>query len=217
MHRHLDDDALQIWAERGRLPAEAAACPQCRAQWEAYRQLLAALAALPRLSPSPGFADRVVEAWRATAARRPARPWAGLATVVRWVPGWFAAPRRTGAGGAPWWAWMALPLVAWALGGVALLGAVAAAPQLAIRALAAVARLGRNGAFAAELALEGLLRTLRDGPWGQAVAWFLARPAAQWLALGLTILLMGALGVATVVALGRRTLHEGWNHGAEAV
>jgi len=184
MHRHLDDDALQSWAEAGRLPPEAAACPRCRAEWEGYRHLFAALAGLPRFSPSPAFADRVVTAWRPATARR------------------------------PWWAWAVLPLLTWALAVVGLVSAAAMAPATTAAALRTLGRLIRDAETAVALAAEGLLVTLRDGPWGQAVAWLAARPWTEWLAWGLTTMVLGALGVATVVALGRRTLHQGWGHGA---
>ena len=61
-------------AERATLERHLLACERCRAEVEEWRALFAALAALPHLAPSPGFADRVLAgvrvppSWSARAA-----------------------------------------------------------------------------------------------------------------------------------------------------
>ena len=78
---HPTSDRLQTLVEGGLPEAERAtleqhllACERCRAEVEEWRALFAALASLPHLAPSPGFADRVLAgvrirpSWSARAA-----------------------------------------------------------------------------------------------------------------------------------------------------
>lgn len=56
-------------ADRATFESHLAGCPECAAEVEEWRALFAGLAALPRIEPSPGFADRVM------AQVRIHRPW----------------------------------------------------------------------------------------------------------------------------------------------
>lgn len=66
-------------AERATLERHLLACERCRVEVEEWRALFTALAALPHLAPSPGFADRVLAgvrirpSWSARAAAALAR------------------------------------------------------------------------------------------------------------------------------------------------
>jgi hypothetical protein len=87
-HRHLlpDEIDLLLDGEVGfgvtPLRAHVRECPQCRAELEDARAIMAELERLPHLAPSPNFADRVMaqvhvfEPWHVTA----------LDTARRWVP-----------------------------------------------------------------------------------------------------------------------------------
>ena len=78
--------------ERAAVDSHVAHCSRCRAEVEDWRAVFAALAALPRLDPRPGFADRIM------ARVRIPQPWHARAGAVlaralpRTTPGWaFAA------------------------------------------------------------------------------------------------------------------------------
>lgn len=62
---HLSSDELQIWLD-GELPPELVAhlagCPECQERALAEQEIVEQLAALPYMSPAPGFADRVMQA-----------------------------------------------------------------------------------------------------------------------------------------------------------
>jgi anti-sigma factor RsiW len=97
--KHLTEDRLDAYCdgslaseERAAADAHVAHCSQCRAEVEDWRAVAAALAALPRLAPRKGFADRVMarvrirQPWHARAGALVAR------AVPRTTPGWaFAA------------------------------------------------------------------------------------------------------------------------------
>jgi anti-sigma factor RsiW len=76
-------------ADRAVLESHLVGCTQCAGEVEEWRALFSALAAMPHLDPTPGFADRVM------AGVRVHHPWpARLAALVRrLVPattmGWF--------------------------------------------------------------------------------------------------------------------------------
>ena len=101
-HRHLLPDEIDqlLDGETGfgiaPLEAHVRECEQCRAELEAERQVVAAVEELPRLAPSPLFADHVVaqvnvyEPWD-VAVRDAAAGW-----VQRFVP--QSRPLRTLAG-----------------------------------------------------------------------------------------------------------------------
>ncbi|MEX1257225.1 MAG: zf-HC2 domain-containing protein [Gemmatimonadota bacterium] len=104
--RHPAPRALQDFAdgvlagpELAAATVHLAACAECEKEVEAWHGLVAALAALPVLRPSEGFAARVmgnVRARRATAAPPAPRPTERLLAAARWlVPttrkGWIAA------------------------------------------------------------------------------------------------------------------------------
>jgi anti-sigma factor RsiW len=97
-------------AERSAIEAHVAACVRCQAEVEEWRTVFAVLASLPRLAPSPGFADRVL------ARVRIERPWTAriAALLARLAP-------RTTAGWALLTACLTLPaaaataLIAWIL------------------------------------------------------------------------------------------------------
>jgi hypothetical protein len=96
---HLTGDRLEAYCdgslakdERVAADAHVAHCSQCRAEVEDWRAVYAALAALPRLGPRPGFADRIM------ARVRIPQPWHARVGAVltravpRTTPGWaFAA------------------------------------------------------------------------------------------------------------------------------
>jgi hypothetical protein len=102
-HRHLLPDEIDqlLDGETGfgiaPLEAHVRECEQCRAELEAERELVEAVEGLPRLAPSPLFADRVVaqvhvyEPWD-IAVRDAAAGW-----VQRFVP--QSRPLRALAGG----------------------------------------------------------------------------------------------------------------------
>ena len=97
--KHLTEDRLDAYCdgslaseERAAADAHVAHCSQCRAEVEDWREVAAALAALPRLAPRKGFADRVMarvrirQPWHARAGALVAR------AIPRTTPGWaFAA------------------------------------------------------------------------------------------------------------------------------
>lgn len=87
--QHPTDDRFEAYvegrledAERATLESHVVACSRCQAEVEEWRTLFAALDGLPRLAPSPAFADAVM------ARVRLARPWhaAALARARRWLP-----------------------------------------------------------------------------------------------------------------------------------
>lgn len=99
---HPGADRLQDYAEgilalplAARVEAHLGDCPRCRVSVAAFREVVGALESLPRLEPSPGFAERVMAALPAgqagtlgAAAPRPARS----AAASAW--GWLAAAAR---------------------------------------------------------------------------------------------------------------------------
>lgn len=75
--------------ERASLDAHLAACAACRAEVSEMRSLFAALASLPEMEPSPGFANRVMARVR---VRQPA-----LSRASAWAGSWVErlAPKTT--------------------------------------------------------------------------------------------------------------------------
>ncbi len=60
---HLTSDDLDAWLVGALMPAaqhHLAACPACQERATSERDVVAMLAALPLLSPTPGFADRIM-------------------------------------------------------------------------------------------------------------------------------------------------------------
>ena len=60
---HLTPDDLDAWLAGALAPAaqeHLAHCPACQEQAQTEREIIALLAAVPRLGPAPGFADRVM-------------------------------------------------------------------------------------------------------------------------------------------------------------
>jgi len=104
-------------ADRATLESHLAGCPECTTEVEEWRALFAALAALPQIEPTPGFADRVM------AQVRVIQPWhvRVAAMLRRFLPtttkGWLllsailALPLVTLGGAVTWLAsrpWLSL-------------------------------------------------------------------------------------------------------------
>lgn len=107
-------------AERSAVEQHLVSCLRCQAEVEEWRAVFAALAALPRLAPSPGFADRIL------ARVRVRQPWAARvgAVLARLMP-------RTTTGWALLTACLALPAAA----GTALIAWVMSRPGLSAQTL----------------------------------------------------------------------------------
>ena len=195
--RHLSPELIQDLLD-GALPGRRLVmarehlsdCTHCRGQVAEWEPVFAKLAEVPRLEPSPGFADRVMAAHRVKALT-PAPVPAGLERALDWVE------RAVRSGG------RFLPSTPRAWG---VLGAVAAVPMLVIMTLV--------GAVVAHplVSWEALATFLRwrvaDG-LGAAGAW-----ASQWLIqspLAMTVWemasqLTAAPGAALALLVGAWTL-----------
>ena len=113
-------EGVLVETERSAVEAHLVTCERCQAEVEEWRAVFATLAALPRLAPAPGFADRVL------AHVRVKRPWTAraAAALARLAP-------RTTTGWALLTACLALPAAA----GTALIAWVMTRPGLSAQTL----------------------------------------------------------------------------------
>lgn len=172
-------------------------CPHCVGEVAEWESLFSTLEAIPRLDPSPGFAERVMAAHTAV-ARTPAPVPAGLERVLDWAEATARAagrflpstPRSWGLLGAV----AAIPSLALAL----TVGVVAAHPLVSWGALATFLRwrlgdwMGAGSAWASQQLLgTPLASTL----WDTATALVAAPGAALALLFGAWTLTLAAVWV----------------------
>lgn len=161
-------------AERAVVESHVLECARCATEVDEWRSVFAALEGLPRLAPSPGFADRVM-AGVALPLPWPSQVWELLQRLVpRTTRGWALAT-----------AFLALPAL---LGGGALAWLLSQ-PGVTIQGLSLMA-----GGFVAEAAATGaswawvrLLDTTLALWVSQAFSWVTTGSGIRELTLGATL------------------------------
>jgi anti-sigma factor RsiW len=210
--RHLSGDVLQDLADGLVSPRRAArahahirGCATCAGELDAWRDVMATLARVPRFSAREGFADRVMSALHArpAAVARPARapataPWQGALAVARRAAGRMVPRTRR--------AWAALSGIAVTPAAIfgLLLWVVFSHPTLTPQALASFAMWQISDFVAA-----GWSSLLANGPgFASGSAYDSIVQAFSTLAQSPLVLAGGALLYSAVAALALRVLYK---------
>jgi len=202
--RHLTPELIQDLLD-GALPGRRlvmarehlADCGQCRGQVAEWEPVFSTLAEIPRLEPSPGFADRVMEAHRAR-SRAPTPVPAGLERVLDWAEGAARAAGRFVPTTPGSWGVLGAVAVVPTLVVMTLVGAVVAHPLVSWEALATFLRwrvadgLGAAGAWASQWLIQSPVAMAAWELAGQLAA---APGAALALLIGAWTLTLAAVWI----------------------
>lgn len=211
---HLQPDRIQELLDgalgtggRRRVERHLAACGRCRTEVREWEPLFQSLESLPRLEPSPGFADRTMAAFQASRvgaveevpAAEPAsvsdRVWAAMEAgldrglgLVRTAPRLLPATRRG-------WAFLLGAISLPAVGVLAMVSTVLFHPLVTLEGLAVFLRW--RVAEQMQLVMGWMAERIVDSP---VLLWLWEGAAALVAAPGLAVSVLLALWAATLVS-----------------